>query len=96
METPLLGQIWCLDFKFGVGPQTGINLSGTGDSQRDSRELIRANFYFLAHQADSQIRANRANRFARITPLRYKPCLCAVGGVFPKQKPCRLCAEVLE
>ena len=64
------------------------SLSGTGDSQRDSRESIRANHshmktpIFIAREADSQeslefpiranrvIRANRANRFARITPLR--------------------------
>ena len=63
-------------------------LSGTGDSQRDSRESIRANrvaietLFFIAHHADSHeslefpiranrvIRANCANRFARITPLR--------------------------
>ena len=63
-------------------------LSGTGDSQRDSRKSIRANHsqlietpIFIARQADSHeslefpiranhpIRANRANRFARITPL---------------------------
>ena len=64
-------------------------LSGTGDSQRDSRESVRANrsqlkpLFFIARQADSPeslefpIRANhpiragadRANRFARITPL---------------------------
>ena len=62
-------------------------LSGTGDSQRDSRESIRANHsqlkpqFFTVRQADSHeslefpirahhpIRANRANRFARITPL---------------------------
>ena len=62
-------------------------LSGTGDSQRDSRESIRANHSRLtprllkARRADSPeslefpiranhpIRANRANRFARITPL---------------------------
>ena len=63
-------------------------LSGTGDSQRDSRESIRAKAFamrtpiFIARQADSHesfefpiranhpIRANRANRFARIMPLR--------------------------
>ena len=66
----------------------GCLLSGTGGSQRDSRESIRANRFaietpmFIACQADSHeslefpiranhpIRANRANRFARITPLR--------------------------
>ena len=65
-------------------------LSGTGDSQHDSRESIRANhlqltpLFFIARQADSHeslefpicanhpIRANRANRFARITPLSLK------------------------
>ena len=63
-----------------------FRLSGTGDSQRDSRESIRANHLqlkpLLARQADSHellefpirtnhpICANRANRFARITPLR--------------------------
>ena len=63
---------------------------GTGDSQRDSRESIRANHsqskppIFIARQADSHeslefpirenhpIRTNRANRFARITPLSYR------------------------
>ena len=61
-----------------------------GDSQRDSRESIRANHsqlkphIFIARQADSQeslelpiranhpIRANRANRFARITTTKNK------------------------
>ena len=64
-------------------------LSGTGDSQRDSRESIRANHsqlkpLFKVHPADSHeslelpiranhpIRANRANRFERITPLRSR------------------------
>ena len=62
-------------------------LSGTGDSQRDSLESIRANHsqlkppIFTARHTDSHeslefpiranhpIRANRADRFARITPL---------------------------
>ena len=61
-----------------------INLSGTGDSQRDSRESFAIETpIFIALQADSHeslelliranrvIRANRANRFARIAPLRY-------------------------
>ena len=65
-------------------------LSGTGDSQRDSRRIdSRESFaietpIFIARQADSHeslefpiranhpIRANRANRFARITPLSYR------------------------
>ena len=65
-------------------------LSGTGDSQRDSRESIRATRFaietpiFIVRQADSHvslefpiranhpIRANCANQFARITPLRYR------------------------
>ena len=65
----------------------GQKLSGTGDSQRDSRESIRENYsqlktpIFIARQAASHeslefpiranhpILANRANRFARITPL---------------------------
>ena len=60
-----------------------------GDSQRDSRESIRANRFaletptFIARQTDSPeslefpiranhpIRANRTNRFARITPLSF-------------------------
>ena len=59
-----------------------LGLSGTGDSQRDSRESFATETpIFIARQADSQeslefpiranhpIRANRANRFARITPL---------------------------
>ena len=66
-----------------------LGLSGTDDSQRDSRESIRANRFaletkrliFIARQADSHeslefavranrvIRVNRANRFARFTPL---------------------------
>ena len=67
-----------------------LDLSGTGDSQRDSRESIRANHsqlkpQFIARQADSHeslefpiranhpIRANRANRFARIAPLSVGP-----------------------
>ena len=69
------------------------DLSGTSDSQRDSHESIRANSFaietpiFIARQADSHeslefrvIRANRANRFARITPLRKRPILGALGG----------------
>ena len=84
----------------------GVSLiSGTGDSQRDSRESIRANhsqskpLFFRARQADSHeslefpirenhpIRANRANRFARITPLRA-PQLGAgdLGGYFGPEK----------
>ena len=69
-------------------------LSGTGGSQRDSRELIRANHsqlkppIFIVRQANSPgslefpiranhpIRANRANRFTRITPLSFQNC-CA-------------------
>ena len=65
-------------------------MCGTGDSQRDSREMIRANHsqskpLFLqrvrrdSHEslefpirANHPIRANRANRFARITPLRAR------------------------
>ena len=57
-------------------------LSGTGDSQCDSRDSICANRFaiqspiFIARQADSRespefpIRTNRAHRFARITPVR--------------------------
>ena len=69
--------------------ETCRDLSGTSDSQRDSRESIRASFaletpLFIARQTDSHeslafpsrenhpIRANRANRFARITPLRSR------------------------
>ena len=61
----------------------GAFLSGTGDSQRDSRESFAIETpIFTARKADSHeslefpiranhpIRANRANRFARITPLR--------------------------
>ena len=57
-------------------------LSGTGDSQRDSRESFAIETsIFIARQADSPeslefpirenhlIRTNRANRSARITPL---------------------------
>ena len=48
-------------------------LSGTGDSQRDSRESIRTNhsqFKCLFLRRIRPIRANRSNfRFARITPL---------------------------
>ena len=56
-----------------------LALSGTGDSQRDSRESFAIETpIFIARQADSPeslqfpiranhpIRANRANRFARI------------------------------
>ena len=63
-------------------------LSGTGDSQRDSRESFAiATPIFIARHADSHeslefpiranhpIRANRANRFARITPLRPRNLL---------------------
>ena len=55
------------------------NLSGTGDSQRDSRESLATETpIFIARQADSHesldfpiranhpIRANRANRFAPV------------------------------
>ena len=74
-----------------MGLQGVSVLSGTGDSQHDSRESLRANRFaridsresfaietpmFIARQADSHesldfwvICANRANRFARITPL---------------------------
>ena len=58
------------------------NLSGTGDSQRDSRESFAIETpIFITRQADSHeslecpiranhpIGANHANRFARITPL---------------------------
>ena len=54
-------------------------LRGTGDLQCDSRESFAIETsIFIARQADSHeslefpilvIRANRANRFARITPL---------------------------
>ena len=70
----------------GVDTQMGSDLSGTGDSQRDSRESFAIETpIFIARQADSHeslefpiranhpIRANRANRFARITPLRSGP-----------------------
>ena len=64
----------------------GQALSGTGDSQRDSRASFAIQApSFIARQADSHesfefsiramihpIRANRANRFARITPLSFQ------------------------
>ena len=44
-------------------------LSGKGDSQRDSRESIRANNPYF-YSANRPIRTNHSNfRFARITPL---------------------------
>ena len=67
-----------------------IIYSGTGDSQRNSRESIRANHsqlrppHFIARitrfaritripiRTDHPTRANCANRFARITPLRMR------------------------
>ena len=73
-----------------LNQKTPLNLSGTGDSQRDSiaNDSIRANHsqlkphILIALQADSPAltfgfpiranhptHANRANRFARITPL---------------------------
>ena len=52
----------------------GKKLSGTGDSQRDSRKAIRANHSQLTPlflQRVRPIRTNHSNfRFARITPLR--------------------------
>ena len=60
------------------------SLSGTGDSQRDSRESIRANRFAIEspifYSANRPIRTNhsnfrfaiRAHRFTRITPLRSK------------------------
>ena len=80
----ILKILW--DESISIGALTS-NLSGTGDSQRDSHESIRDESFaietpiFIARQADSHeplefpiranhpIRANRANRFARITPL---------------------------
>ena len=54
-------------------------LVGMGDLQRDSRESFAIETpVFIARQADSPeslefpIRANRANRFARIAPLRLQ------------------------
>ena len=67
-------------------------LSGTGDSQRDSRESFAIETpIFTARQADSHeslefpirtnhpIRANHANRFARITPLRFYVMFLILG-----------------
>ena len=63
-------------------PEELYDLSGTGDSRIDSRESFAIETpIFIARQADLHeslefpicanhpIRANRANRFARITPL---------------------------
>ena len=90
-----------------ISTKTLAILSGTDDSQRDSRESIRANhsqfkpLFLWRGQADSHesleypiranrvIRANRANRFARITPLRAARLFCVIlwNYTWPQEDP---------